>query len=68
MPGMSPSNLAVCIPSSESIGMTYPDLKFRPVLADELPWMYIAVGVVVAIATAVLGVPMRRGPSWVSAA
>lgn len=57
------SNFAVCVPSSESLSMTYPDLNLKSVLVAELPWMYMAAGVVVVIVIAVLGVRMRRKPS-----
>jgi len=53
---------AVCMPSVEAMGMTYEGLSLKPLLAEELPWMYIAAGVVavVVIIAVILGLRRRR--------
>jgi len=55
------SDWAVCVPSAESMSLTYPDLELKPVLGQELPLTYIAAGAVAVVVIIVAVVALRRG-------
>jgi len=53
-------NFAASIPSVQSMSLTYPDLRLKPLTAEELPLTYIAAGVAVAVILVVSAVALRR--------
>jgi len=52
-------NFAVSIPSVQTMSITYPGLRLKP-LGEELPSLYIGTGVAVVIAVALLVVGLRQ--------
>jgi len=54
------SDFAACIPAAQSIGMEYTGLALKPVLGQDIPWLYVGVAAAFVGAAAVF-VFMRRG-------
>ncbi len=52
---------AVCVPSAESMSMTYEDLKLKPLIAAGLPLIYIAAGAAAVVVIIVVVLVLRRG-------
>jgi len=55
-------NFATCLPSVQSLALTNENLGLKPVVSEELPWVYIGAGVAVAAMFAVLLLSRRRKP------
>jgi len=54
---------ATCLPSAQSLALSNENLRLKPVVSEELPWMYIGVGVVVVVVVAVLLLSRRKRAS-----
>jgi len=58
------NDFGACIPSVQSLSMTYEDLRLKPVLGEELPWMYLGAAAVLAVVGVVVALRLRqRGAS-----
>jgi len=57
--GQGLGSFGACLPSAQSLGMTYDGLKLKPLIPEELPWMPIAGAAAVAV-VAVLAWRLRK--------
>ncbi len=54
------SDYGACIPSVQTLDLTYEDLELKPLIGQELPLTYIAAGAAVALAVIVTAFAFRR--------
>jgi len=54
------NDFGACIPSVQSLSMTYEDLRLKPVLGEELPWMYVGAAAVLAVVAVLVALKLRQ--------
>jgi len=58
--GVGINAFGTCLPSAQSLGVTYEALRLKPIASEELPWAYIAGAAVVVVIVAVLYLTRRK--------
>jgi len=56
------ANLAACIPSIQAVSLANTGLNLKPVVASELPWVYIVVASIVVVLVALMLLRRRKKP------